>query len=310
MTGRKWLLRIWLLLPLIALGACAGAAQDTEAGNQAQTLEDVPAVLENVLTDFLLFLPKLLAALVMFVLALYLANLVSAVVRRVMKRRGAEPGITLLFFLGTRWSIILLGTIGALRQVEFELTAFLAGVGILGFTVGFALQDISQNVVAGLLLLIQKPFELGDLINVGDYTGNVISIDLRSTELYTRDGHNVLIPNAHVFTTPITNYNRSHTWRIGLTIGVAYDSNLEKVYQTTLEAVRMLPDVLDEPPPDFYYHTFNDSSIDFTLRYWIDSRAINPFTATHPVVMAIQQAYAAAGIEIPYPIQTEIQLTK
>lgn len=308
--ARKWLLRAWLLLTLITLNACARAEQETVEGEPAQRLTDIPAALEDVLTDFLLFLPKILAALVMFVLALYVANLVSAVVRRVMKRRGAEPGITLLFSLVARWSIIILGTIGALRQVDFELTAFLAGLGILGFTVGFALQDISQNVVAGLLLLIQKPFELGDLINVGDYTGKVLSVDLRSTELYTRNGHNVLIPNAHVFTTPITNYNRSHTWRINLTIGVAYDSNLEKVYQTTLEAVRALPDVLDEPSPDFYYHTFNDSSIDFTVRYWIDSRAINPFTATHPAVMAIQEAYDAAGIEIPYPIQTEIQVTK
>jgi small-conductance mechanosensitive channel len=170
------------------------------------------------------------------------------------------------------------------------------------------LQDISQNVVAGLLLLIQKPFELGDTIKVEDYTGVVLSVDLRSTELRTRDGHNVLIPNASVFTTPIINYSRQATWRISLSVGVAYDSDLEKVQRTTLEAIRTLPDVLGDPAPNLFFHTFADSSIDYTLHYWIDGRITDPFTATHPAIIAIQRAYAQSDIEIPYPIQTEIQM--
>ena len=80
------------------------------------------------------------------------------------------------------------------------------------------------------------------------------------------------------------------------------------VRHLTLQAIRMIPDVLEEPAPDLYFHTFNDSSIDFTLRYWIDARQINPFTATDPAVVTIQRAFAQTGIEIPYPIQTEIQV--
>ena len=271
-------------------------------------MEQIPDTLQQVIADFLLFLPKLLSAMVIFAATLYLANLISSIIRRMMDRRRAEPGTVLLVFLLTRWGVIILGIIYALQQVEFQLTAFLAGLGIIGFTIGFALQDISQNIIAGLLLLIQRPFEIGDLIKIDDYTGRVRSIDLRATELYTQDGQNVLIPNAKVFTTAIINYNRQATWRISLNIGVAYTSDLEKVESVTLAAVQALPDVMDDPPADLFFHTFNDYSIDFTIRYWIDARVTNPFTATHPAILAIQRAYTQSDIEIPFPIQTEIQL--
>ena len=292
--------RFWLLT-LILLTACSADADGSTP---------ISSTFDDLITNFLTFLPKLLAALVLFVITLYLASLISRFVRSLMQRRRADPAVILLVYHVTRWGLIITGTAASLRQVDFELTGFLAGLGILGFTVGFALQDISQNVVAGLLLLIQKPFEIDDLIEVEEYTGHVRSIDLRSTELYTLDGHNVLIPNASVFTTPIINYSRQATWRISLDVGVAYDSDLEQVRRVTLQAIGNIPDILNTPPPDLYFHTFNDSSIDFSVRYWIDARQINPFTATDPAVIAIQRAYKQANIEIPFPIQTEIQVVK
>jgi small-conductance mechanosensitive channel len=82
------------------------------------------------------------------------------------------------------------------------------------------------------------------------------------------------------------------------------------VRRVTLQAVRNIPDILGQPAPDLYFHTFNDSSIDFSVRYWVDARQINPFTATDPVIVSIHRAYQQAGIEIPFPIQTEIQVKK
>ncbi len=270
--------------------------------------EAISATLQSILVGFFLFLPKMLAAMVLFVITLYLAAWISKVVRRIMEKRRMDAGVILLVYYITRWSIVIVGMITALRQVNFEVTTFLAGLGILGFTLGFALQDISQNVIAGLLLLIQKPFELGDMIQIDEFTGTVLSVDLRTTELRTRDGHNVLIPNAHVFTEPITNFSRQATWRVSLPIGVAYSSDLELVQRVVLRVIQTLPDVLDDPAPVLHFHTFNAYSIDFTLNYWIDSRVTNPFTAKHPAIIAIQKAFAQAGIEIPYPIQTEIQV--
>ena len=292
---------VFVLLTAVSLTSCA-----TEEG----VITD-PALIQTSLTlwfaNLLLFLPRIIAAMVLFVIALYMAGLISRIVQRVLEKRRVDPGVTLFAFYVTRLGIAIFGAIWALKQVNFDVTAFLAGLGILGFTLGFALQDISQNLIAGFLLLIQKPFEMSDLIQIDDYTGHVKSIDLRATELVTLDGHNVLIPNAKVFTTPITNYSRQALWRIKLPIGVAYDSDLEKVQRVTLQAIQSLPDVLEDPAPTLFFHTFNDFSIDCTLQYWIDGRIINPFAATHPIIIVIQKAYQREGIEIPYPIQTEIQ---
>lgn len=308
MPKKRILLTIGATAVALLLAGCTTTSPTPAGSLDLTSPEAVTTALRGVLAGFLLFLPRMLAAMVLFVITLYLAAWISKLVRRILEKRRTDPGLTLLLYHLTRWTIVILGTISALRQVNFEVTAFLAGLGILGFTVGFALQDISQNVIAGFLLLIQKPFELGDLIQIDDYTGTVLSVDLRSTELRTRDGHNVLIPNAYVFTKPITNYSRQATWRVSLPIGVAYNSDLELVQRLTLQTVQTLPDVLDDPAPTLYFHTFNDYSIDFTLYYWIDGRVTNPFTATHPAIIAIQKAFNQAGIEIPYPIQTEIQV--
>ncbi|HUM70551.1 MAG TPA: mechanosensitive ion channel [Chloroflexota bacterium] len=303
--------RVILILLVTAvtllLAGCATTQTTTEPLDLTSP-EAISAALQSILIGFFLFLPKMLAAMVLFVITLYLAAWISKLVRHIMEKRRTDPGITLLVYYITRWGIVIVGMITALRQVNFEVTTFLAGLGILGFTLGFALQDISQNVIAGLLLLIQKPFELGDVIQIDEFIGTVLSVDLRTTELRTRDGHNVLIPNAHVFTEPITNFSRQATWRVSLPVGVAYNSDLELVQRVTLRTIQTLPDVLDDPAPTFHFHTFGDYSIDFTLNFWVDSRITNPVTATHPAIIAIQKAYAQAGIEIPYPIQTEIQV--
>lgn len=302
---KRVILMLLVTAVLLLLTGCA--TQTTTQPLDLSSPEAISATLQSVLVGFFLFLPKMLAAMVLFVITLYLAAWISKLIRRIMEKRRVDPGITLLVYYVSHWTIVIVGMITALRQVNFEVTTFLAGLGILGFTVGFALQDISQNVIAGLLLLIQKPFELGDLIQIDDFTGTVLSVDLRTTELRTGDGHNVLIPNAHVFTKPITNFSRQATWRIAVPIGVAYDSDLELVQRVTLQAIQTLPDVLDDPAPVIHFHTFNAYSIDFTLFFWIDSRITNPLTARHPAIMSLQKAYAEAGIEIPYPIQTEIQ---
>jgi small-conductance mechanosensitive channel len=99
------------------------------------------------------------------------------------------------------------GVVVSLQQVNFDVTAFLTGVGILGFTVGFALQDVSKNFVAGLLLLLQQPFVIGETIQVTGYTGEVTAITMRATEIKMEDGQLVMIPNATVFTSPIVKQN-------------------------------------------------------------------------------------------------------
>ncbi|NPA06925.1 MAG: mechanosensitive ion channel [Chloroflexi bacterium] len=262
------------------------------------------AWVQQLITDAVEFLPKLIASLVIFVASIYLAGLLAKLVNDVLRRRKVDPEVSLLLVRLTRWGLIIVGALVALQQIGFRVTAFLAGLGILGFTVGFALQDVSRNLIAGILLLLQQPFDIGDMIEVQGYLGEVEDVTLRSTELRTLDGRLVLIPNADVFTSSLVNYSRTPRRRIDLDVGVAYDSDLDKVREVALEAIRGLPGALEEPKPLVWFHTFNESSIDFTLYFWIDTQKTDIFEAKSLALEAVKKAFEREGIEIPYPIRT------
>lgn len=167
-----------------------------------------PTPEQSLLTTILLFLPKVLVAIVVMVIGLVASALMSRLVRRAMERRKFNREFIQFTCELTKWTVICLTIIIALQQVQFDVTAFLTGLGILGFTVGFALQDVSKNFVAGLLLLLQQPFSIDEFIEVGGYSGRVSTISMRATALTMDDGKIVLIPNATVFTSPIVKHTQ------------------------------------------------------------------------------------------------------
>ena len=264
----------------------------------------ISVTLQTLLADFLALLPRLVVALVIFIITLYLAGFLTNLLRKTLDRRGTDLETRLLVSQIARWAIAILGIVVALEQIGFDLTAFLAGVGILGFTVGFALQDVSKNFVSGLLLLLEQPFDIGDTIEVGEFIGEVANVDIRATELYTFDGQNVIIPNGDVFTSPIKNYSRYDKRRAEVNVGVAYDSDLEDVRNLTLEVVADIEGVLDDPAPFVLYKNFGDSAINLTLYFWIDSTNTDYGGLVDAAIVGIKSAYERKGIEMPFPTHT------
>ncbi len=275
--------------------------------SRGSKMDGISLTLESLIESFFGFLPKLLTALVIFVIALVIAGFLSRALQRAFRRRQADPEITLLAGKITRWMLIIFGTVIALEQVDFDVTTFLAGLGILGFTVGFAVQDVSKNFVAGLLLLLQQPFDIGDTITVSSFTGVVRSVDLRATELRTLDGLFVQIPNSDVFTSPIVNHSRAENRRIQLDVGVSYDSDPEQVRRVALNAIQEVKGLVDTPVPEVVFHTFGGSTIDLTIYYWFDTSETNPQRAKDQGVAAIKRAFEQAGIEMPFPTQVVVQ---
>ncbi len=265
--------------------------------------------LQELLAQFLTFLPDLLAALVIFVAGIYGAGLLTKLVRRTMERRKADRELTLFFVQVTRWTVIVLVLVVSLEHIGFDLTAFLAGLGILGFTIGFALQDVSKNFFAGLLLLLEQPFNIGDVIEVSGFIGEVADIQLRATELYTFDGQNVIIPNADVFISPIKNYSLFDKRRIELKGGVSYDSDLEKARQVAVEAISKVDGVMDDPAPRLVFDNFGGSTVDFTLYYWVDLANADYQESIDSGFLYIKQAFEEHQIEMPFPTQ-EIRLVQ
>lgn len=247
--------------------------------------------------------PQILFAIFILILGLYLARLVKGLVQSGLRYRKADPEISVVMARIVQWTIIVLGALIAAQQAGLEITAFLAGLGILGFTVGFALQDVSKNFVAGMLILIQQPFELGDTIKVAGFTGTILEISLRDTEMRTVDGLRVRIPNGDVFTSPILNYTGVQQRRLQLNFGVAYDSDLEQVRRVALEALHSVPGVLDNPPIDFRFEAFGDYAILLNILYWYDENQTGYSEALDAGIRLIKKAFDEAGIEIPVPYQ-------
>lgn len=259
--------------------------------------------LDQIIVDLIEFTPKIIAALIIFFVSLYLGRLGHRAIEAIFEKRSVDPEIKLLLARVGQWTIIILGTIWALAQVNFNVTGFVAGLGIAGFTIGFALKDIAENFVAGILLLLQQPFDIGDAVEVAGYGGTVTTIEIRSTTIRTWDGLLVIIPNASVYSNPITNYSKVDKRRINLTVGVAYDTDLDQAEQVIMEVVDKLPGIKHDPAPFVTFNEFADSSITASIYFWIDTSEAGYFEAQHAVVKNIKVAFEREGIEIPFPIR-------
>jgi small conductance mechanosensitive channel len=238
-----------------------------------------------------------LTALVILVLSIYLAKWVSNLLERALKRKRASPGVISLLSQIVRWFIISFGVISALQRF-FNVTSFLAGLGILGFTVGFALQNIMQNFAAGVILLIQRPFNVGDTITTTNYTGMIQAIDLRTTEMKTLDGRIVILPNATILANPIENFTRANRRRVDLTVSVVYKSTPDQVRELVLDAIRSVEGFIDEPGPVVVFNTIKASSIELTAYFWIDTKLTNPAAAKDAALTEIKFTFEEAKVEI------------
>lgn len=262
--------------------------------------ETLNALLERVSVS----LPRLISAVVIFVVMLVVAAVVAKAIQRACAARKLDREATLLLSRLGRYSMIILGIIWALRQVNFDVTGFVAALGIIGFTIGFALQDISKNFVAGILLLWQQPFDIGDTISVNGYTGSVTDISLRATEIRSLDGLQVFIPNADVYANPLTNFSKARKRRVSLRAGVSYDTNLPRATQIALEAVKGVPGLIADPAPAVVFDTFGEASVDFLLTYWIDTAQTDFGAAQDHGLKAVKEAFQNEAISLPIAIRT------
>jgi len=260
--------------------------------------------IQSIIEYLMVFIPKLIVALIIFFVMLYIASLAAKGVQKAAQRRCVDPELTKLFYRLTRWSLIIVGIIWALGMVDFNVTGFVAGLGIAGLTIGFALKDIAENFIAGILLLLQQPFDIGEGIEVAGYSGTVIDIEIRATTIRTWDGLMVILPNAEVYKNAITNYSKVDKRRIGLDIGVGYETDLQKAHNTMLDVVTQLPGVVDDPEPTVVFKEFGDSAVNASLYFWIDTEAIGFLVAQDAAVKGIKSAFEREGINIPYPIRT------
>lgn len=262
------------------------------------------AIFQEWLTSALAFFPKLIAGVVIFILALVGAGFVTkALTRAVSKKIEAESVVKLIGQI-VQWAVIILGTIIALDQVDFNVTGFIAGLGIVGFTIGFALQDIARNFISGMILLYRQPFTIGDFIEVSGHTGTVKMINIRDTEIETLDGDMVIIPNNLVFENPIINLSTSRLRRRTIQIGLGYEEDVDRAIEIFLEAIQAVDGVEAEPAPMIEALRMDPSALALSAFYWVDQKQNSPLRVHTAVVKAVNGAAMAHDIDLPYPTQT------
>ncbi len=255
------------------------------------------------------WLPDLLVAVIVMIIFYFLAKLVKRSLKNVLERVKPVSAITQLITNMAYVFVIIMGMIVALEVMNLSDTVnkLLAGAGIIGLGVSFAFQDILANVFAGIIIAIRKPFDIGDMIEINGVVGQVEYIRLRNVYLHNYKGQIVIIPSRSILQNNIVNYAKKGIRRVDVNIGVAYNSDMLLVKQVTINTIQSLPFVMAERVIDFYYMSFADSSINLSVRFWIDLNEFSDFNyAQSEAMIALKKAFDDNDINIPFPIRTII----
>lgn len=212
-----------------------------------------------------------IAALLIFIISIYLGQYSSRLIHRTLERQHLTPELASLLARTLYWTILAAGATSALSQLGFDLTSFIASLGIVGIALAFAVQDIAQNFTAGLLLLLQQPFKIGDLVEINGKIGRVTAIEIRATTIRTLDGLLIIMPNAQLLSNPITNFSASLKRQITIIVSLPASVEVETARQLMLEAAQQLASFQVDPPPAALFHEFSSTQVKGKLTFWISN---------------------------------------
>ena len=221
--------------------------------------------------------------------------------REVVPRLGLRPGAGFAVVTFTRWAIVIIGAALTLAALGIDMAKVTLLASAVGVGIGFGLQNVVNNFVSGLILIVERPVGVGDLIEVGPLAGEVKRIGIRSSIVRTGQGAEVIVPNGDLVSKEVVNWTRSDRQRrYDIDVGVAPDSDPEEVMRLLVEAAGDVPEIVTSPPPRAMFKGFGDSSLNFSLFAWVPTVDVGP-QAQNALRVAILRKLAAAGIAIPFP---------
>lgn len=250
---------------LTAYAAAANAAQDVTTQTSDQ--------LSQLVADFIAKIPLWIAAFVVIIFSILAAKIVRRIVENKMAEKGIEDEHKEVQVLGGRISYVIILTIGftaGLKIAGIDLTTIIAAVA---FGIGFALKDIITNFLAGVIILVNKNFTIGDFIVISGTLGRVLEIQSRVTILQAIDGTKVIVPNAQLFNKQVVSYTSNPFRRLEIMTRVDYRSDLRNALKVCMTAVKKTKGALVEPKPAVLVVNFGDSEVDIAIRIWVESRA-------------------------------------
>ena len=248
-------------------------------------------------------IPLWITAFIVVVITFIVAKMAKSAVENKMAAEGFEEENKEVAVLASRSAntiVLVVGITVALKIAGIDLTAIIAAGA---FGVGFALQDIIMNFIAGVMILSSGHYHIGDVIKVGSTLGKIQEIQTRATIIKAFDGTKIVVPNASLFKNEVTNFTANPFRRIELASGVNYGEDLQKTMEVVLKAASETPGVLVEPKTKMAFYEWGPYSINFKVKAWVESRS-NWIKTRNNMLMNIDAALKNAGIPIPFPIQT------
>ena len=248
-----------------------------------------------------------LLVLVLLFIAWTVSGWIAAGVRSSLRRVKFDETLTKFIAKLVRWLILLLVALACLSTFGIETTSFAAVLGAAGLAIGLAFQGTLSNFAAGAMLLIFRPYKVGDVVNLAGHLGKVFEIELFTTAIDTFDNRRIIIPNSSIFGSVIENITYHPHRRVDVEVGTAYSADMDATREALYRAIESVPNVLADPAPDVFLLSLGASSIDWSVRAWARN---DDFGAVKQALMqAVKQHLDQAGIDIPFP-QMDVTLAK
>ena len=257
--------------------------------------------IELVQTKGLEFGISLVSALLIFFVGKWIVNIITNTIRKLMNKNAVDPTLTTFVTNLARMTLLVFVVIAAIDQLGIQSAQFIAVLGAAGLAVGLALQGSLSNFAAGVLIVLFRPYKVGDWVEAAGISGGVERVEILTTILKTGDNKRVIVPNSQIMDAIITNYSANDTRRVDMTVGVSYSDDLDKVRRTLEELVAADERIFKDPACTIAVAELADSSVNFVVRPWVktgDYWAVN-FDLTE----AIKKRFDEVGISIPFPQQ-------
>jgi len=243
------------------------------------------------------------AAIIILIVGVWIAGRVEAVIKKALGRAKRVDAMLVSFFASAgRYLVLIFVGVAVLGRFGIETTSLIAVLGAAGLAIGLALQGTLSNVAAGVMLLIFRPFKVGDFIEGGGHAGTVKTLNLFFTEMATPDNIHIVVPNSDVWGTSIRNFSTHAERRVDFLIGVSYDTDLDQAMAALNDVIAAEPRVKSDPEPMVAVSELGDSSVNFVVRVWTQNA--DYFPVRFDMTKAIKEKLDAEKIDIPFPTQT------
>ena len=244
---------------------------------------------------------KLATALAIFLIGKFIIRLIVGTISKVMTNQAVDKTLKTFICNFVQISLMVVVVIASIGALGVETTSFIAIVGTAGLAVGLALQGSLSNFASGVLIVLFRPYRVGDFIEAAGIMGSVDQVQILTTILKTGDNKQIIVPNSQIMDSIITNYSANDTRRVDMVIGVSYDDDLDKVRKTLQNLIATEERILDEPATTIAVSALADSSVNFVVRPWVKSS--DYWGVMFDMTEAIKKRFDKEGISFPYPQQ-------